>query len=259
LTFKGKKQIAYEIVGVDALDYLELYQWYAPGGRNVENYKLETIASNELDETKLSYDEYDNLHQLYKLDYQKFIDYNIKDVHLVLALEDKLKLIELVLTVAYEAKINYESVSSPVKTWDAIISNYCLDQGVVLPQQRREPAHSLDGAYVKEPIPGWYYNVVSLDALSLYPSIIMTNNISPETYLGKIDMDIDTFLKKPDHGIDSDKIITPVGAIYDRTKRGILPVLVEHFMKLRRDAKNEMLRLEQELELIEQELKSRNR
>ena len=108
--FKGKQQIVYDMVGVSALDYLELYQWYAPGGRNIENYRLDTVASVELGESKISYDEYDSLHQLYKLDYQKFIDYNIKDVRLVLKLEDKLKLIELALTLAYDTKCNYDDV-----------------------------------------------------------------------------------------------------------------------------------------------------
>jgi DNA polymerase elongation subunit (family B) len=244
--FNGNKEYRTDILGVSCLDYIELYKKYIFVKQ--ESYSLGHIAQEELGHTKVDHSEFGSFTDFYTKAWNKFVFYNIKDTTLIKALDDKLKLIELVLTVAYEAKINYESVSSPVKTWDAIISNYCLDQGVVLPQQRRETAHSLDGAYVKEPIPGWYYNVVSLDATSLYPSIIMTNNISPETYLGKIDMDIDTFLKKPDLGVDSDKIITPVGAIYDRTKRGILPVLVEHFMKLRRDAKNEMLRLEQELE-----------
>ena len=102
--FKGKEQTMYDISGVTVLDYLELYQWYAPGGKNIENYRLDTVASVELDERKLSFDEYDSLHQLYKEDHQKFIEYNIKDVKLVLKLEDKLKLVELALTLAYDTK-----------------------------------------------------------------------------------------------------------------------------------------------------------
>jgi DNA polymerase elongation subunit (family B) len=253
--FMGNKEYVTDILGVSVLDYMDLYKKYIFVKQ--ESYSLGHIAQEELGTTKVDHSEYGSFTDFYTKNIEKFTWYNIVDTQLIKQLDDKLKLIELVLTIAYEAGINYEDTSSPVKTWDAIISNYCLEQGVVLPQQKHEPHASLDGAYVKEPVPGWYKNVVSLDATSLYPSIIMTNNISPETYLYTIDMDVDTFLQKPKHGIDENKIVTPIGAVYDRTKRGVLPVLVERFMKMRREAKNEMLRLEQEIELIEAELKSR--
>ena len=102
VNYKGREMIAYHITGLSALDYIELYKWYAPDGKRQDNYRLDTIANSELGENKLSYDEFDNLHQLYRLDYQKFIDYNIKDVELIFKLEDKLKLLELALTLAYD-------------------------------------------------------------------------------------------------------------------------------------------------------------
>ena len=110
VTINGREMIQYNIGGVSALDYIELYKWYAPGGKSQESYKLDNIANVELGENKLSYDEYDNLHQLYRLNYQKFIEYNIKDVELIVKLEDKLKLLELALTLAYDTKTNYEDV-----------------------------------------------------------------------------------------------------------------------------------------------------
>jgi DNA polymerase elongation subunit (family B) len=73
---RGREQISYTLTGVASLDYIELYKWYAPNGKSQESYKLDHIASEELNESKLSYDEYDNLHQLYRLNYQKFIEYN---------------------------------------------------------------------------------------------------------------------------------------------------------------------------------------
>ncbi len=100
----GRQLIAYSFVGVESLDYIELYKWYAPGGKSQESYRLDNIANVELGEGKISYDEYENLHQLYRLNFQKFIEYNIKDVKLILKLEDKLKLIELALTLAYDTK-----------------------------------------------------------------------------------------------------------------------------------------------------------
>ena len=124
------------MIGISVLDYLELYQWYAPGGKNVENYRLDTVANVELGESKLSYDEYDSLHQLYRLDHQKFIEYNIKDVHLVLKLEDKLKLVELALTLAYDTKTNYDDVFAQTRMWDALIYNYLLERKIVVPPRR---------------------------------------------------------------------------------------------------------------------------
>ena len=182
--FKNKEQTVYDIVGISALDYLELYQWYAPGGKNVENYRLDTVASVELGKSKLSYDEYDNLHQLYKLDYQKFIDYNIKDVRLVLELEDKLKLIELALTLAYDTKTNYDDVFAQTRMWDALIYNYLLERNIIVPPRRiANKTASFEGAYVKDPQIGLHDWVASFDLNSLYPHLIMQYNISPETLI----------------------------------------------------------------------------
>jgi DNA polymerase elongation subunit (family B) len=85
--FKGQQKISYTITGVSSLDYIELYKWYAPGGKSQESYKLDQIAFVELGENKIDYSEYDNLDQLYKNNYQKFIEYNIKDVNLIFQLE----------------------------------------------------------------------------------------------------------------------------------------------------------------------------
>ena len=261
LTFKGKKQIAYEIVGVAALDYLELYQWYAPGGKNVENYKLETIASNELDETKLSYDEYDNLHQLYKLDYQKFIDYNIKDVHLVLALEDKLKLIELALTLAYDTKSNFGDVFAQTRMWDALIYNYLLDKQIVVPPRRVvKKNEAFEGAYVKDPQVGLHDYVASFDLNSLYPHLIMQYNISPETLIDNSnyspemrklssEASVDNLLdKRVDTSVLKDVTITPNGQFFRTDKQGFLPKMMSEMYDDRKKFKKEMLKAQQDYE-----------
>lgn len=246
-TFKGKMEYTTEIFGVSVLDYLVLYKKYVLVKQ--EAYSLAHIAQEELGHTKVDHSEFASFNEFWRKGWEKFTHYNVVDALLVKQLDDKLKLIELVLTMAYEAHINFEDVSSPVKLWDAIITNHCLDEGVVLPQQKREASlTSLDGAYVKEPTPGWYSNVVSLDATSLYPSIIMTNNISPETYVGNCGMNIDDFLAFKQVDVEDKYIVTPIGAIYSRETRGVLPVLVEKFMKMRKAAKSEMLRLEQEYE-----------
>ena len=132
-TYNGRELIAYNISGVAALDYIELYKWYAPGGKSQESYRLDNIAHVELGEKKLDYSEFDNLHQLYKLNYQKFIEYNIKDVELVVKLEDKLKLLQLAITLAYDTKTNYEDVFAQTRMWDSLIYSHLLAKRIIVP------------------------------------------------------------------------------------------------------------------------------
>jgi DNA polymerase elongation subunit (family B) len=260
-TFKGKEQTIYDLVGVSVLDYFELYQWYAPGGRNIENYRLDTVASVELDERKLSYDEYDSLHQLYKLDYQKFIDYNIKDVRLVLKLEDKLKLIELALTLAYDTKTNYDDVFAQTRMWDALIYNYLLDKKIVVPPRRvSKKNEAFEGAYVKDPQIGLHHWVASFDLNSLYPHLIMQYNISPETLVETseytndmrdlaINASVENLLnRKLDTSVLKNVTITPNGQFFRTDKQGFLPAMMIEMYDDRKKFKKEMLKAQQEYE-----------
>jgi DNA polymerase elongation subunit (family B) len=124
------------------------------------------------------------MHNFYKQDYQKFIEYNIKDVELVDRLEDKLRLIELCVTMAYDAGINYEDVFAQTRFWDAVIYNHLRQKNIVVPPRKENPFKpEFTGGHVKEIKDGgisadW---VVSFDLNSLYPHLIMQYNISPET------------------------------------------------------------------------------
>ncbi len=259
--FKGKEQTVYDLVGISVLDYLELYQWYAPGGKNAENYRLDTIASVELGESKLSYDEYDNLHQLYKLDHQKFIEYNIKDVHLILKLEDKLKLVELALTLAYDTKCNYDDVFAQTRMWDALIYNYLLDKKIVVPPRRiAKKSEAFEGAYVKEPQIGLHNWVASFDLNSLYPHLIMQYNISPETLVEKDDYtddmrrvstqaSVESLLdKKLDTSVLKDVTVTPNGQFFRTDKQGFLPAMMIEMYEDRKKFKKLMLKEQQDYE-----------
>ena len=187
--FKNKKEVCYDIVGVSELDYYELYRKYS-SNPNQESYKLDHICSVELGERKVDYSEYANLHQLYRLDYQKFIEYNIRDVELVKKLEDKLRLIELALTLAYDAKANYDDVFSQVRMWDTIIYNALKKKHVVIPPKSKNvKKDQYAGAYVKDPILGMHNWVASFDLNSLYPHLIMMYNLSPETLIEHSDYD----------------------------------------------------------------------
>lgn len=180
----GRKQISYDIGGVSQLDYLNLYKKFTY--KTQESYRLDHIANVELNQKKLDHSEFDTFKDFYTKGWQKFVEYNIIDVELVDRLEDKMKLIELALTMAYDAKVNYSDVFSQVRMWDTIIYNYLKKRNIVIPPNERSDKDSkYAGAYVKEPIPGVYDYVVNFDLNSLYPHLIMQYAISPETLVEK--------------------------------------------------------------------------
>lgn len=180
----GRDQTTKTPLGIAVLDYMELYRKYAPQGNSRESYKLDAICAVEINERKLSYEEYGTLHLLYKHDYQKFIEYNIRDVELVERLDNKLKLIELALNLAYDSKTNYEDVFTQVRMWDALTYNRLKSMNIVVPpNEKGSKPDSYIGGYVKEPQIGLHKWVVSFDLDSLYPHLIMQFSISPDSFV----------------------------------------------------------------------------
>jgi DNA polymerase elongation subunit (family B) len=260
---KGKKQIAYDIFGVSCLDYIELYRWYAPAGKSQESYKLDHIASVELGTNKLDYSEYDNLHQLYKLNYQKFIEYNIKDVELIVDLEDKLKLIELAATLAYDTKTNFEDVFAQTRMWDALINSYLMERKIIVPPKENKIKDSaFEGAYVKEPQVGKHDWVASFDLNSLYPHLLIQYNISPETIIEPQDytqemrniisegVSVDRLLEKK---IDTSRLnnvtLTPNGQYFRTDVQGFLPKMMEEMYEDRKKFKKLMIKAQQDYQV----------
>jgi DNA polymerase elongation subunit (family B) len=229
LVIQGREQISYEIAGVSVIDYLDLYKKFTY--TNQESYRLDHIAFVELGQKKLDHSEFDTFRDFYTKDWQKFVDYNIKDVELVDQLEDKMKLIELLLTMAYDAKVNYNDVFFQVRTWDAIIYNYLKKRNIVIPpKDKSSKDEKYAGAYVKEPIPGIYDWVVSFDLNSLYPHLIMQYNISPETLLDEKhpQATVDRILKEQiNFELHKDYAVCANGAMYRKDIKGFLPELME--------------------------------
>jgi len=262
-TINGRTMTAYDLMGVASLDYIELYRWYAPDGKSQESYRLDAIASAEIGENKLSYDEYDNLHQLYRLNFQKFIEYNIKDVELIIRLEDKLKLIELALTLAYDTKCNYEDVFAQTRMWDALTYNRLMQDSIVVPPRDvQEKDGAFEGAYVKEVQVGAHNWVASFDLNSLYPHLMMQYNISPETLIEPEDYTDEMheiisqgvtvnklLLKQVNLSNIGDKVtITPNGQFFRTDKQGFLPKMMEEMYTDRSKFKKMMLQAKQEYE-----------
>jgi len=244
----GRKEPVYEWVGIATLDYLDLYKKFA--FTQQENYKLDTVAQSELGKEKLKH-EYDSFKDFYTHDWQKFVEYNIVDVELVDQLEDNRKLINLCLTMAYDAKCNYLDVFSPVRTWDCIIFNALWKKNVMI-NHVKPPEHDRQilGAYVKEPKPGRYDWVVSFDATSLYPSIIMTLNMSPDTlvegqkFLADNEQSIDELIDgryNTEHLVENNWAMAANGQAFSKQKKGIIPELIEYYFDARQKAKKIML------------------
>ena len=177
---QGRANLVYDILGVTILDYLDLYKKFTYSAQ--ESYSLEHISTVELGENKLDHSMYENFKDFYTSDWKRFVDYNIHDVELVDQLESKMKLVELAVTMAYDAKVNIDDVFSQVKMWDTLIYNDLYSKNIVVPPKvTSDKDDKYAGAYVKEPIPGVYDWVCSFDLNSLYPHLIMQYNISPET------------------------------------------------------------------------------
>jgi len=245
---KGRKYISYDIGGISQLDYLDLYKKFTY--TNQESYRLDYIANVELGQKKLDHSEFDTFKDFYTKGWQKFVEYNIKDVELVDRLEDKMKLIELALTMAYDAKVNYEDVFFQVRMWDTIIYNYLKKRNIVIPPKEKSDKDSkYAGAYVKEPIPGMYDWVVSFDLNSLYPHLIMQYNISPETLLDERhpSVTVDKILNQDlTFELYKDKAVCANGAMFRKDVRGFLPELMEKIYKDRTIYKKKMLAAKQE-------------
>ena len=244
----GRKNIAYDIGGVTQLDYLNLYKKFTYKAQ--ESYRLDYIASVELGQKKLDHSEFDTFKDFYTKGWQKFVEYNIIDVELVDRMEDKMKLIELAIVMAYDAKANYADVFSQVRMWDTIIYNYLKKKNIVIPpKERSDKDAKYAGAYVKEPIPGKYDWVVSFDLNSLYPHLIMQYNISPETLreTRHPSASVEGLLNQ-EIVIDGEYAVCAKGAQYRKDVRGFLPELMEKIYKDRTIYKKKMLKAKQDYE-----------
>ena len=252
-------ELKFEIAGVTILDYLDVYKKFTYTNR--ESYRLDVIAEIELGQKKLDHSEFETFKDFYTKGWDKFVDYNMVDVDLVDRLEEKMKLIDLVMLMAYDAHVNYADCFAMVRLWDVIIYNYLRQQNIVLsPIERSDKKDQYAGAYVKEPVPGGYDWVVSFDLNSLYPSLIRFLNISPETLVDRKHPRADVnkmIVKEADLSVDEDYCVAANGAMYSKEEVGFMPRLVTTIYNERKQYKKTMLQKKQELVDIKEELKRR--
>ena len=244
--------IAYEMAGIQQLDYYDLFTKFGYTYGMQESYKLDHIAHVVLGERKLSYDEAGSLHGLYKTNYQKFIDYNIKDVQIVDMLEEKLGLITLAMTMAYRGGVNYSETFGTVQIWDSILYRLLFQQQIACPPKFSKEKVPYPGAYVKDPQTGMHDWVVSFDLNSLYPMIIVQHNMSPETVLpGKEHLGpdpVEKLLGDDEINIPEGTTMAASGVKFSKDQVGIIPAIIKMYYNERRLIKKAMLDTKQEYE-----------
>jgi len=253
ITTMGRTQTAYELKGISNLDYLDLFKKFGYSYGPQESYKLDHIAHVVLGEKKLSYEEYGNLHTLYKHNHQKFIDYNIKDVELVDRIEDKMGLITLCMTMAYKGGVNYNDTFGTTTIWDTIIYRKLHENNIVIPFIEDKVKTFYPGGYVKEPQVGIHENLVSFDLNSLYPSIIMQYNMSPETIAdGEItNVDIEQILTRSQRPNNKGKALAANGQYFNTQKVGIIPMIIDEMYQERVGIKADMIQAQKKLQKVD--------
>ena len=259
--YNTNKQV-YRIAGVSSLDYLELYKKFTYTQQS--SYRLDHIGKIEVNIGKVAYD--GSLDDLYRDDIDRFIEYNLNDVKIVVALDDKLKLIDLARAVSHLGRIPYEEVYYSSRYIEGAILVYLKQLNLVTPNKKAGVTYDgsygrFSGAYVKSPIPGRYDWVFDLDLTSMYPSIIMSLNISPETKIGKINgWDAEEFIKGTTKTYSIEKegkvirhlsngelkdfmnknnvSISSNGVIYDLSKKGVIPAILKKWFNARVEYKS---------------------
>lgn len=232
----GQRQFI-KLTGIAQLDYIELYKKFVLEPR--ANYRLGYIAQVEIDDDKIDYE--GSLVELAINDPQKYVDYNIYDVDLVKRINEKLLLIDLMMFMTYEAGMTYEDGFSPIKQWDSIIFNHLRKQKKVVPMKRRNSSSKFEGAFVKDPLVGYFKWVMSFDLESLYPGIIRQLNISPETLVDQYyTADVEDFVHRRVKLDGEQYSVGANGTRYRRDIRGVIPTVVEHVFMQRKEFKNLM-------------------
>jgi DNA polymerase elongation subunit (family B) len=255
----------YFIAGVSYLDYLSLYKNFTY--TELDSYRLDSIAKLELGKQKIEYD--GNLDILFETDIEKFIEYNLVDVELVVDFDKKLQFIDTARGICHAGHVPYEDFVYSSKYLEGALLTYLKRKKIVAPNKpadRQERMQAIRdnneekfiGAYVKAPIVGKYEWIYDLDLTSLYPSIIMTINISPETKMGKIEnWDAKDFIKnKRDSWIINGDTITQEklkeffekskfsvasnGVLYRTDKVGCIPDILDLWFSQRVEYKDKM-------------------
>jgi len=195
------------------LDYMQLYDKYDRSVKVKESNKLDFVAGQVLDVAKIKYT--GGLQDLYENDFQKYVFYNVVDSILVYYIDQKLKSMEVIMTLATITKMPLYKAASPVAVTEALMARKMAEMnrkiGVDYNQEDNKKDGKYAGAFVKQPIVGYYSGVSAFDFASLYPSVMRQFNISPDAYVDLI----------PENEIEErrknlDEIVCENGVVYKK-------------------------------------------
>lgn len=236
---KGMLNFDYRISGLTHIDYLELYK--KMGFTPQAFYTLDWVCSNEIGRQKHKLENSDIPgHLLYRTDPQNHIEYNVQDVELLVELDKKKRLFDLIIDMTYDAKCNFDDVLKNTKMWDAILFNFLKPRKIAVPKRKSNPKIKYEGAYVKEVAPHFTEWVTTFDLTSLYPSLIMQYNISPETFVKRVEgIRLDDLINLKHHPINDELkennwTMAANGMVYTRDYKGIIPEVIEIFFNKRK-------------------------
>ena len=257
----GREQVHWHLEGVSCVDYLDIYKRFCPTLR--ESYKLDAIGQTELGENKIDYGD-TNLASLADDNWELFVDYNVQDVNLLVRLESKLQYLQLLRMIAYAGLTTFEGAlgSLSVITGLCAIRARTRDQRIPTFNKTNTSEEQNAGAYVGEPRKGFQEHIVSFDANSLYPNVMITLNLSPETKVGSIidktDKDVtikhvngQTFTLSHKSFVDfiqkEEIAISRAKVLFTQKEKGIIPITVDHFYKKRVEIKKKLNTLKRKI------------
>lgn len=272
----GKKYNEYHIGGVTLLDWLDVYAKYK--GVKQESYKLDFIANMELGIGKVDYNGM-TIYEFMEYDWNRFVEYNIRDVELLVKLEDKLKYFSILRQVSYMGCMNFEKCLNTIPQTNGAVSVRCRQRGLCLNTFDRsgEEKISKPGGFVSTSA-GFHRNVVTVDANSLYPNLTISNNISPETIIGMAYFKLGgVYGDNPEDELtlrlvngrkleikraqlqkiikEKNLVLSANGALFRQDFEGVLPQFMREVYEWRLEAKKVKRKLEKENEKLGEELK----
>lgn len=235
---------------VGVMDYLDIYAKWDRTVDIKEDFKLDTVGEVVVGIKKVKYE--GTIQDMYEKDYPKYVFYNVIDTALVYLIHQKIKTMDIALTIAHMSQISIFKAASPVAITEALLCREFLGRNLVMAVDPKAPSvkrEQYEGAFVKEPITGMHNAVACFDFASLYPSIMRQMNVSPESFIKKVSPDKGSAEKT------SNTIVSVTGAVYD-TERSILKDVLTRLYSQRKEYKKQYFTFQQKAYDLEQQLKN---
>lgn len=235
---------------VGVMDYLDIYAKWDRTVDIKEDFKLDTVGEVVVGIKKVKYE--GTIQDMYEKDYPKYVFYNVIDTALVYLIHQKIKTMDIALTIAHMSQISIFKAASPVAITEALLCREFLGRNLVMAVDPKAPSvkrEQYEGAFVKEPIIGMHNAVACFDFASLYPSIMRQMNVSPESFIKKVSPDKGSAEKT------NNTIVSVTGAVYD-TERSILKDVLTRLYSQRKEYKKQYFTFQQKAYDLEQQLKN---